>query len=133
MSQSPYVVEVNRQTFNFSVLMMDLPSNNDNSVFCTLPDNWDLTRTEFYVCTGIAPNDQPSFQLSQDKLNNYLDLNSRPNRNALLTACDWTQLPDIALDSDTVQLWKTYRQQLRNLTNVILAGGPLAFPNPPSN
>jgi len=36
-------------------------------------------------------------------------------RNQLLTECDWTQLADIS--SDIKELWITYRQDLRNITN----------------
>jgi len=36
-------------------------------------------------------------------------------RNQLLSECDWTQLADIS--SETKELWITYRQDLRNITN----------------
>lgn len=36
-------------------------------------------------------------------------------RNYLLSDCDWTQMPDAALDADTKALWTTYRQKLRDL------------------
>ena len=36
-------------------------------------------------------------------------------RNQLLTECDWTQLADIS--SEIKELWITYRQDLRNITN----------------
>jgi hypothetical protein len=36
-------------------------------------------------------------------------------RNQLLFECDWTQLADIP--SETKELWITYRQDLRNITN----------------
>jgi hypothetical protein len=36
-------------------------------------------------------------------------------RNQLLSECDWTQLADIP--SETKELWITYRQDLRNITN----------------
>jgi hypothetical protein len=39
----------------------------------------------------------------------------RETRNQLLAECDWTQLSDI---SQTIKdLWSTYRQQLREITN----------------
>lgn len=37
----------------------------------------------------------------------------RQQRNALLSACDWTQLPDAPVLRAT---WATYRQQLRDVT-----------------
>lgn len=38
----------------------------------------------------------------------------RAQRNALLAACDWTQLPDSPVDKT---VWATYRQALRDVTN----------------
>lgn len=37
----------------------------------------------------------------------------RKERNALLAACDWTQLPDTPVDAAE---WATYRQALRDIT-----------------
>ncbi len=39
----------------------------------------------------------------------------REMRNELLAECDWTQLSDIP--QTTKDLWSTYRQQLREITN----------------
>ena len=39
----------------------------------------------------------------------------REARNELLAECDWTQLSDIP--QTTKDLWSTYRQQLREITN----------------
>lgn len=39
----------------------------------------------------------------------------RAKRNALLSASDWTQLPDVPLA--TKETWATYRQALRDITN----------------
>jgi hypothetical protein len=38
----------------------------------------------------------------------------RKERNRLLTASDWTQIPDCTVDK---QAWATYRQALRDITN----------------
>ena len=38
----------------------------------------------------------------------------RQQRNQLLTASDWTQIPDCTVDK---QAWATYRQALRDITN----------------
>jgi hypothetical protein len=37
----------------------------------------------------------------------------RQQRNGLLSACDWTQLPDAPVDRT---IWATYRQELRDVT-----------------
>ena len=39
----------------------------------------------------------------------------RSQRDTLLAACDWTQLPDVALSNKTE--WATYRQKLRDITD----------------
>jgi|688.fasta_scaffold306448_2 hypothetical protein len=39
----------------------------------------------------------------------------REIRNSLLQECDWTQLGDIS--SETKEIWSTYRQNLRDITN----------------
>lgn len=39
----------------------------------------------------------------------------RGHRDALLRACDWTQVPDARLTAEQAAAWSTYRQQLREL------------------
>ena len=46
----------------------------------------------------------------------WVDL--RAQRNSLLQACDWTQLPDSSLSDDKKSQWAVYRQQLRNLPDI---------------
>lgn len=41
---------------------------------------------------------------------------NRAERNALLTACDWTQLSDAPLTNVQTAQWATYRQALRDIT-----------------
>lgn len=40
----------------------------------------------------------------------------RQQRNQLLSACDWTQMPDSPLSDAEKAAWADYRQQLRDLT-----------------
>lgn len=42
------------------------------------------------------------------------DLDATSKRNSLLQSSDWTQLPDVPLE--TKQAWATYRQALRDIT-----------------
>lgn len=42
--------------------------------------------------------------------------NIREKRNNLLSACDWTQLPDSPVSDSQKKIWETYRLQLRNIT-----------------
>ena len=39
----------------------------------------------------------------------------RSQRDTLLTACDWTQLPDVTISNKAY--WATYRQSLRDITD----------------
>ena len=41
----------------------------------------------------------------------------RSQRDSLLAACDWTQLPDVPLDTEQKQAWVVYRQALRDVTS----------------
>jgi hypothetical protein len=41
----------------------------------------------------------------------------RRKRNELLDSSDWTRMDDNELDDDTREIWATYRQELRDITN----------------
>lgn len=55
----------------------------------------------------------------------------RGERNSKLLASDWTQLPDVDLSEDKLNMWKTYRQQLRDITNTSLSPYDITFPFEP--
>lgn len=40
----------------------------------------------------------------------------RTHRNSLLTSSDWTQLADVPLTEEERALWRTYRQELRDMS-----------------
>lgn len=44
---------------------------------------------------------------------------ARSYREQLLKQSDWTQLPDCPLSNEKKQLWTTYRQQLRDITDSV--------------
>ncbi len=48
----------------------------------------------------------------------------RAERDARLTVCDWTQMPDAPLSTEVKAAWAAYRQQLRDVPEQ--AGFPLA-------
>tara|TARA_R100000501_G_C2586383_1_gene87835 strand:- start:41 stop:388 length:348 start_codon:yes stop_codon:yes gene_type:complete len=61
-----------------------------------------------------------------------LDLSMvRAQRNALLGACDWTQLGDAALAGHTAAEWATYRQELRDLPSVFTRQSEVVWPRNP--
>jgi hypothetical protein len=43
----------------------------------------------------------------------------RNHRRSLLSACDWTQLPDAKLTADQKAAWLEYRQALRDFPSVV--------------
>ena len=45
--------------------------------------------------------------------------------------CDWTQLPDVTMSPSDLQLWRAYRQQLRDLTEVYTDPFDVIYPDPP--
>lgn len=62
----------------------------------------------------------------------------RSRRNKLLSACDWTQIPDAPLTEEQKEQWRVYRQTLRDLSESIVDPKPLAldltysnWPTPP--
>jgi len=53
-------------------------------------------------------------------------------RNAALAKCDWTQIPDNGMSDERRNAWKEYRQQLRDITNV-LSPEDAVPPTPPGD
>ena len=53
----------------------------------------------------------------------------RWRRNGLLLSCDWTQIPDSAVDK---QAWLEYRQQLRDVPSQNENPHLIVFPDPPA-
>lgn len=56
----------------------------------------------------------------------------RAERNARLTACDWTQLGDVPLLPAQVTQWRIYRQALRDIMDGF-AWNLTTWPAPPSD
>lgn len=106
--------------------------------------------------SDISQNNQGEFELEcdwPDDLENYIVENGvlslksqseiestqaaknmhklRSTRDALLTACDWTQTPDSPLSEAQQQSWRDYRQALRDLpANTSDPANP-TWPTPP--
>ena len=54
----------------------------------------------------------------------------RKERNRIISETDWSQLDDI--DSVTKEKWKTYRQELRDITNHYDHINNVIWPTPPT-
>ncbi len=55
----------------------------------------------------------------------------KAQRNARLTACDWTQLADAPLTEEQRAAWATYRQELRDVPEQEGFPRRIAWPTPP--
>ena len=56
----------------------------------------------------------------------------KTKRDNLLTASDYTQLPDAPITADQRILWQTYRQQLRNIPQTYSTPQSVIWPTQPS-
>jgi len=65
-----------------------------------------------------------SLELRWDKVKN--------KRNKLLTACDWTQLPDSPLSTESKTQWATYRQLLRDVPQQSVEPENVVWPTTPT-
>lgn len=73
-----------------------------------LAENWIASDTALIgdsYSDGVFTTPPPDLNAQWDEV--------RKERNALLAACDWTQLPDTPVDAAE---WATYRQALRDIT-----------------
>ena len=71
--------------------------------------------------------DWESYSWQQDRA--LAEKSVRAKRQSLLTASDWTQLPDVPLE--TKALWATYRQALRDITTQVGFPFDVAWPITP--
>ena len=94
------VVEASQPTFNRSTQTVKRKSTPE-LVSGVWTINWE-----------IANKSQTT--LDEEKADNQIYL--RVERNDLLKDCDWTVLPDAPLSTDMLNKYKTYRQELRDIT-----------------
>lgn len=55
----------------------------------------------------------------------------RFKRDNRLSACDWTQLPDVQMDEPAIQAWRDYRQALRDITETFADPSEIVWPTKP--
>ena len=58
---------------------------------------------------------------------------ARYQRHARLTYSDWTQLPDSPISAENKLKWATYRQTLRDITDLPTFPWDVTWPTPPVN
>lgn len=95
--------------------------------------------TDTFVVVGEPPNDYATYDFSASSWvwDATLVLNDiRDKRDALLAACDWTQMTDSPLTDLKKAEWVTYRQELRDFPATV-TGNPVnkndvTYPTPPS-
>ena len=105
-------------------------------IFAYSPDTGELIKTdspqEWMSTTDIAP---PAYDSQTEGCffrngvweiviatpdTTQLAIDARRQRNALMAACDWTQLPDAPLTTAQKAAWSTYRQALRDISKQAL-------------
>jgi hypothetical protein len=153
-----YVLAPNQTVETFPYTIGDLRRDNPNVSF---PRNLSDTTLAKWNVFRVADRPKPSFDpatqdcnqvnptydnnewvttwqvtaASADEIAKRLAAKSqdvRFERNQLLTDCDWTQLPDSPLDTDTKAAWATYRQQLRDVTDQTGFPWNVIWPTAPS-
>jgi hypothetical protein len=90
---------------------------------------WNATTEVYEAVWNVVPMSPADQQAATNAATSTLRL----QRNSKLTACDWTQLPDVTLTPTEVANWRVYRQQLRDyMAQVTNPFAPPAWPVPPS-
>ena len=133
-----YVLAPNQTVETFPYSIGDLRRDNPNTSFPRNPSvellaDWNvfpvvdrpvpmhdtatktITQTEPTLENGEWVINWEVSDLSQEEItarSEQASASVRANRDALLTSCDWTQLPDSSADKEA---WANYRQQLRDL------------------
>lgn len=104
-------------------VLIDLPEE-----FNDAPETAKITREQNGTYTFTLNNEAVKVR------NRHLLADMITERNKQLTASDWTQIPDSPITDEQKQLWRTYRQALRDFPNTY-TGGPnewqASFPTKP--
>ena len=53
----------------------------------------------------------------------------RSRRDALLAACDWTQMPDVPMAEEQKEAWREYRQALRDIPQTFATPDEVVWPS----
>lgn len=97
-----YAIIENNIVTNIAVADEPLADNWFEAHGCNIGDVWD---GESFTTPPVS---------EEDTENEWAEIRKR--RNGLLSACDWTQLPDAPLTDADKTAWAEYRQALRDIT-----------------
>ena len=113
----------------------------DSAIHTTLPDDARpiepathaalLEAQEGGQCIAANDNGDPVAIAQSFAPHELLD-DLRRRRDQLLTASDWTQMPDTPLVDAARLAWRAYRQQLRDLPGATLDLTAIEWPLPPA-
>ena len=87
-----------------------------------MDNHWYNTESNEFIFIGLPPNRHAFWSLEKNWWDWDIELvmeDVRIARNRLLSECDWTQQPDVALSESKLQAWRTYRQELRDITQTM--------------
>jgi len=87
-----------------------------------VPDGWSPPEG----CTAVPEAELPAGWVREPERHDMGDV--RKERNARLTASDWTQVADSPVDQSA---WAVYRQALRDLPSVYSGEGAIPWPVAP--
>ena len=115
---------------------MDVVIDNDTNIVDSIYDNSTAIITEKQTLIKNVTQEVKigwvynSSNKTFNESNNLKFKNIRTKRNILLDNSDYTQLPDSTYPS-TQDAWKTYRQQLRDITKGVTDPDTITFPEEP--
>lgn len=101
----------------------------DARAYAQIADDWCC-----WICFSAidreeaAAREPPLASWSEDcEVGNHV----RALRQARLTACDWTQMPDVPLSPALKTAWAAYRQALRDITETCSTPEDVTWPDAP--
>jgi len=98
-------------------------------------ERWSLVGDDYSGLTWLSEGPKPTKKVLDEAWPAVRDARAwaavRVERNRLLTACDWTQMPDTPLSSAEKQAWADYRQALRDLPQNYILPSDVEWPEEP--
>lgn len=114
-----------------SGLILGVYSGPESSIDANVPDGCEYLvgsySSLFYDVRNGAPERKSAEILAQNEAQMAWD-DLRSRRDAMLSACDWTQVPDAPVDHAA---WAAYRQRLRDLPSTVEDPFNVVWPEPP--